>query len=246
MLTPSFNSGKYLERAIKSVIEQDYPHVEHIIMDGGSTDETISILKKYPHLIWKSEKDKGQADAMNKAFALSTGEVIVYLNADDYFEPGTFKVVTAEFEKDETIDMVIGNGININIQHNTQKEWKSEISYTKCLQFYKYQFPMNPVSYFYKRHVQEKVGYNEHEHYTMDYSFILRAFQLFHPKKVERIFGYFVEDGTNKTSDGQAYSRLKESAIAHCKKYDKSKLLIYVPYFIRKKLLSKLTTKEMA
>ena len=86
MLTVSFNSGPFLEKAIQSVIQQDYQNIEHIIVDGGSTDTTIKILKKYSNLTWISEKDSGQCDAMNKAFSLSSGEIVVYLNADDYFE----------------------------------------------------------------------------------------------------------------------------------------------------------------
>lgn len=243
VLTPSYNTGKYLERAIQSVLAQNYPNIEHIVMDGGSTDGTIDILKKYPHLKWTSEKDGGQADAMNKAFAISTGEIIVYLNADDYFEENVFKSVMDEFVKDDSIDMVVGNGININVNSGTSKEWNSEVSYNKCLQFYKYQFPMNPVSYFYKRKVQEKVEYNAASHYTMDYEFILRAYQLFKIKKLEKILGYFYEDGTNKTSDGKAYERLKKSAIEHCRKYDKLSLLLYIPYFLKRKVLHKMVGK---
>ncbi|RYE12381.1 MAG: glycosyltransferase [Sphingobacteriaceae bacterium] len=142
VLTPSFNSGKYLERAIQSVLKQDYANWEHIIMDGGSTDNTLEVLKKYPHLSWKMEKDAGQADAMNKAFKASTGDIIVYLNADDYFEENVFATVIQAFSKDSTADMVVGNGINVNSVTQSSASWCSEINYRRCLQFYKYQFPI--------------------------------------------------------------------------------------------------------
>lgn len=236
VLTPSFNSGNYIERAIQSVLDQKYENCEHIIMDGGSTDQTISILEKYPHLLWISEKDKGQADAMNKAFDKSTGDIIVYLNADDYFEKDAFISVIKQFDSDPSFDMLVGNGTHIHAD-GTSEIWNSEVSYSKCLQFYKYQFPMNPVSYFYKRHVQEQIAYNVDNHYAMDYEFILRAYQLFKIKKIEQLLGFFWEDGNNKTSNTNAYKNLKDTALAHCFKYDKVRLLIYVPYFIKRKIL---------
>jgi len=92
VITPSLNSGEHIERAIQSVLAQNYDNFEHIIVvDGLSTDNTLDILKKYPHLTWVSEKDSGQSNAMNKGFAMSSGEIIVYLNADDYFLPEAFR-----------------------------------------------------------------------------------------------------------------------------------------------------------
>ena len=99
VITPCFNASKYLKEAIISVLRQDYPNFEHIIVDGKSTDGTLEIIKNYNHIIWISEPDDGQSDAMNKGFHMSSGEVIVYLNADDYFLPGAFKKVIPYFEK---------------------------------------------------------------------------------------------------------------------------------------------------
>jgi glycosyltransferase involved in cell wall biosynthesis len=81
VLTPSFNSARYLDRAIRSVQQQDYSNWEHIVMDGGSTNGTKEILQKYSNLFWTSEKENGQLDAMNKAFARSTGDIVMHLNA---------------------------------------------------------------------------------------------------------------------------------------------------------------------
>ena len=97
ILTPSYNSGKYIERAIESVVDQGYDNWEHIIVDGGSTDGTAVILKKYPHLKWISEPDKGQSDAMNKAFEMSNGDIIGYLNADDWYELSIFSLIADVF-----------------------------------------------------------------------------------------------------------------------------------------------------
>ena len=94
VLTPSYNSAKYLKKSIESVMSQSYTNWEHIIYDGGSVDGSVDIFKNYKHLIWTSEKDSGQSDAMNKAFIKSTGDVIVYLNSDDFFYPNAFDTVS--------------------------------------------------------------------------------------------------------------------------------------------------------
>lgn len=91
IVTPSFNSARYIERTIRSVQEQDYPRIEHIVMDGGSKDGTVSILKKYPHLKWVSRPDRGQADAINKGIARASGSIIGWLNADDLYAPGAVR-----------------------------------------------------------------------------------------------------------------------------------------------------------
>ena len=93
IVTPSYNQGKFIEDTIQSVFKQNYPNFEHIIIDNCSTDGTVEILKKYSHLKWISEPDRGQTDAMNKALEMSDGDLIVYLNADDEFYPNIFKKV---------------------------------------------------------------------------------------------------------------------------------------------------------
>ncbi len=93
VITPSYNSANTIETAIKSVLAQDYKNYEHIVVDGASTDGTLDILKRHPHLTWISEPDRGQVHAMNKGFAMATGDIIVNLNADDQFLQGAFSAV---------------------------------------------------------------------------------------------------------------------------------------------------------
>lgn len=108
IVTPSFNQGQYIGEAIESVLNQGYPNFEHIIIDNCSTDETLSVLNKYPHLTVVSEPDEGQSDALNKGFRRATGDIIGWLNADDYYLPGTFETVNTRME-DRAIDGVYSN-----------------------------------------------------------------------------------------------------------------------------------------
>lgn len=159
VITPSFNSADYIERAIKSVLDQNYDNFEHIIMDNCSTDGTIDILKKYPHIIWKSEKDTGQSNAMNKGFELSTGDIIVYLNCDDYFEKDTFIKVNKYFNEDQNIKILFGN-VYIHLLDGRKVEVEPKVCFQDIIYHWegwkkigdnKFQsnFPNNPVQYFY-------------------------------------------------------------------------------------------------
>lgn len=201
VLTPSYNSSEFIERAIESVLNQDYANYEHIIIDGGSSDNTIEILKEYTHLKWVSEKDKGQSDAMNKAFKLSTGDIIVYLNADDYFERNTFKEVIQLFNTNEEIDIIIGN-LYFTYHNNSKRTLvNSEYKFLKVLLNFKYGFPYNPVCYFYKREVQESIGdFPINEHYAMDYWFLIRALSKFPVHKTPKVLGNYFDTGCNKSS----------------------------------------------
>lgn len=100
IITPSYNQGQFIEQTICSVLDQNYPHLEYIINDGGSSDETVSIIKKYEQGItsWTSEKDNGQSDAINKGFRAASGEIINWLNSDDYYQAGALPHVALQFE----------------------------------------------------------------------------------------------------------------------------------------------------
>lgn len=116
IVTPSFNQGKYIEQTILSVLDQNYPNLEYIIIDGGSTDTTVDIIKKYEkHLTyWISEPDRGQTDAINKGFAKCTGEIFNWINSDDYYEPATFHTLAQLFSSNPSVNIVCGKEWGFN------------------------------------------------------------------------------------------------------------------------------------
>lgn len=120
IVTPSFNQAPYIEETIKSVLAQDYSGLEYIIVDGGSTDGTVDIIKKYENKIswWVSEKDKGQTDAINKGFARARGDVLAWLNSDDTYEPGALTAAANYLQEHPEVGMVYGDCNFIN-QHGT-------------------------------------------------------------------------------------------------------------------------------
>ncbi len=111
IITPCLNRAKYIEEAIQSVLKQDYPAIEHIVMDGGSTDGTLEVLRRYPHLKVISEPDRGLYDALNKGIALSNGDVIGHLNSDDFYLENVFGEIMALFQKDPELEAVFGGAI---------------------------------------------------------------------------------------------------------------------------------------
>ena len=108
IITPSFNQGKFIEDAILSVLGQNYPDVEHIVIDNCSGDNTQDVVKKYPHIKWISEPDKGQSDALNKGFRMATGDVIGWLNCDDLYAPDALSKVISAFENNSESQWLIG------------------------------------------------------------------------------------------------------------------------------------------
>jgi glycosyltransferase involved in cell wall biosynthesis len=205
IVTPSLNQGAYIEENIKSVLNQHYPNFEHIIIDGGSTDDTIDILMKYNHLIWVSEKDGGQSEAINKGFRRANGEIIGWLNSDDCYAPEVFFTVVKELNKTQGKYILFGDCIVID-------EMKNRIGYCKgrlpnpnnLIRYWDRDYTIPQPSVFFFREVLLKCGYlDETFHYAMDYDFWLRISKCYQFHYVKRPLAMMRVHDRSKSNPGE-------------------------------------------
>jgi glycosyltransferase involved in cell wall biosynthesis len=175
IITPSFNQGNYIEETIRSVLLQDYPNLEYIVIDGGSTDSTLQILKKYEaFLTWISEPDEGQTDAINKGLKKTSGEIVAYLNSDDVYEPGTLKRIATLFNQKKDVAMVYGDVIHIDERSRFLEFHKTgELDFQRYLMAGEFYLPQPSV--FFRKNVINRIGvFNKNLHLAMDYDYWLK------------------------------------------------------------------------
>ncbi len=181
IITPAYNQGKYIERTIHSVLEQNGDfELEYLVIDGGSTDNTIEILKKYSdRLQWVSEKDRGQSHAVNKGFLKATGDIVGWLNSDDVYENGALQKVVSVFKGSSDCQWVVGKCRIINedgreIRRNITRykdKWIDRYRYERLLAE---DFISQPSVWFRRSFLDEVGLLDESLHYTMDYDLWLR------------------------------------------------------------------------
>jgi glycosyltransferase involved in cell wall biosynthesis len=204
VITPVYNSVQFIEACILNVIAQKCTTVEHIIIDGGSTDGTVEIVSqyalKYPHIRWVSEKDNGQSDAMNKGIKMARAEVISFLNADDAYYPYALNRIISIFKKNNRLQFITGNCKLFDIDGNLLYINRPQRVKYYHLFSYREPFPINPAAYFYHKSIHDKVGfYTIENHYTMDYEFILKTCILFDIIYFDEDWGYAIHHEDSKT-----------------------------------------------
>ena len=173
IVTPSLNQGRFIEDAILSVLGQDYPSFEHIVIDGGSTDETLATLRRYPHVRWVSEPDKGQSDALNKGFRMASGDLLGWLNVDEYYLPGAFEVAAESWLSDPTIDMYYGDSIFVDQSGQLQRTKRAHIfSFWVLLYYGPY---ISTDAMFFRRHLIDRGLFIDIDYrVVMDFEYFVR------------------------------------------------------------------------
>lgn len=182
IVTPSYNQGQFLEETIRSVLLQNYPNLEYIIMDGGSSDNSLQIIRGYELYLklWVSEVDRGQVHALNKGFEQSTSSIIAWLNSDDIYLPDALTKVAQFFTANDNESIVIGERLNISqdgsiINRQTIGRWPVTLFHV----LYMGRWPFYQESVFFTRKIWEKAGkLSEKYFFLFDYEFFLRCLHL--------------------------------------------------------------------
>lgn len=212
VVTPSYNQGPFLERTIRSVLDQGYPNLEYIIVDGGSTDDSVEIIRRYESRLayWVSERDSGQVDAINKGLRRATGDWVAWQNSDDIFFPGTFADVAAAVAKRPDADLVIGDMMLIDEHDRPLRDIRYVTPSHKAL-LAEGMLLANQAA-FWRRSLHDRIGLIDTRwSCSFDYDWFLRITEQGVGIHVNRIWGALRLHGATKTSN-QALRFAEENA----------------------------------
>ncbi len=201
VVTPSFNQAEYLERTLRSVLDQGYPNLEYIVIDGGSTDGSVEIIRRYADRLafWVSEPDRGQTDAINKGLRRASGEWVAWQNSDDIYYPGVFHDLAAAAAKHPQAGLIIGDMMLIDEHDHPLRDicyvrpsYKALLAEGMLL--------ANQAT-FWRSNVQEQIGLlDEGFHCSFDYEWFLRLAQHAEGIHVDRVWGALRLHGETKSS----------------------------------------------
>ena len=239
VITPVFNGIRFIEFCIRNVIEQDCREAEHVIIDGGSTDGTVEIIQKYAkqhsHIRWVSERDKGQSDAMNKGIAAAAGNILGFLNTDDYYESGTLREALSLFSRLKEPALLVGNcNVWDDDENRISVNKPAGISLLNLLKGkYDEAFPLNPSAYFYHKSLHERIGpYDTGEHFAMDVHFIFRAVQRANVTYVDKTWGNYRYLQSTKTF-GDVQSGMNEVRVREITQHYRQQQPLHIRAYLR-------------
>lgn len=216
IITPSFNQGKFLADNIKSILHQSYPRYEHIIIDGGSTDSSLDILKRHGDALtyWISEPDRGQSHALNKGLSIATGEIIGWQNSDDLYLPSAFYLVGREFRKHPDMDVLYGDFLYIDEENHILHPKKYSPFFSIKEYIYVGANISNQSVFFRKSALLKAGGFNEELHLAMDFDLFLRLASFARFRHIRAYLGgyriHHLQKGQEKTLENEReYERIR-------------------------------------
>ena len=203
IVTPSYNQAQYIRATIESVLAQDYPHIEHIVMDGGSTDGTAVVVGDYAsRLTWISERDRGQSDAINKGFRMARGQIVSWLNSDDIILPGAVSKAVQALEADPELAAVYGEGYQMDVEGR----FKCRFPWTEPFNLWKLIYVLDYIlqqTVYFRKSALADVGYlNEDLHWGMDWDILIRIGSLYPIGYIPEFMGAIREYDTAKSFTG--------------------------------------------
>jgi glycosyltransferase involved in cell wall biosynthesis len=210
IVTPSFNTARFIEKTIESVLAQDYSRIEYIVMDGGSTDGTLDILRHYesPKLTWVSERDAGAADAINRGFARSHGEILAFINADDIYAPGAVATAVRAFEEHAEAAVIYGGGNWIDEEGNTIRPYPTQDF--DPTQLARECFLCQPASFIRREAFENVGGLDPKLQLTFDYELWMRLARTYKFHRIDDLLALSRMHQSNK-SLGQRQGVFKET-----------------------------------
>ena len=223
VIVPSYNVVDFIEETIQSILDQDYPNSECLVVDGGSDDGTLDILRRYEGQVrWVSEPDDGQSDAINKGLRLAGGDIMAYICADDVYERDSFHKVAAFFQGNPDVMWACGkckivdeNGLEIRRPITRYKNfWQRRYSYNKLLIL---DFIPQPAAFWRKNLVDEIGFFDVDEHLAMDYEYWLRAGARYDPGFIDDYLARFRVHHRSKSST--SFSRQAREALRIARRY---------------------------
>lgn len=205
VVTPSYNQAQYLEQTINSVLAQDYPNLEYIIMDGGSTDDSAEILRRYgPHLAhWESEQDRGQGHAINKGFARATGDILCWINSDDYYLPGALYAAALQY-REQPFDFLYG-GCLLRYEGYPQYDYTvrmPQVLHLTSKDLAVFDFIDQPSSFFSRRAWEQVAPIDESLTYAFDWDLFIRISREFPLRCTEGVYSVYRHHAAHKTGTG--------------------------------------------